>query len=244
MTMPVEKRFCHRSPSRKRRQSGHEVMEFALSALLMIPIFLGMFNTGMNLIRSIEVQSVTRDLDDLYIHGADYSSYSYQQLAQTLATGMNLQFPVFAAGTNVASNTGTSGDGIVWVSQVEYVGATTDPTCTAALPTTCTNANSFVFTQRIVFGNSNLTSQKNSTLGTPTGATLSTSGVVANPATDANAKLPTAGQTYMTNLWQTTANGQSPLIDGQTSYVVESFYQTSNISIGGTVGQVYAIYFF
>lgn len=241
--MQTEKQFP-RSLLRKKRQSGQEVMEFALSALLMIPIFLGMFNTGMNLIRSIEVQSVTRDLDDLYIHGADFSSYSYQQLAQTLATGMNLQFPSFSASSNQATNTGTSGDGIVWVSQVMYVGATTDPTCTAALPTTCANANSFVFTQRIVFGNSNLTTLKTSTLGTPTGATLSSSGVVANPATDATAKLPSAGQTYMTNLWQTTANGQSPLVDGQTAYVVESFFQTNNISISSTGGQVYAIYFF
>jgi hypothetical protein len=232
------------SLTRKQRQSGQEVMEFAIAAMLMIPMFLAMFNTGMNLIRSIEVQSVTRDLDDLYIHGADFSSIGYQQLAQTLATGMNLQFPTFATGTNQATNTGTSGDGIVWVSQVEYVGLTSDPICTAALPTTCNNANSFVFTQRILFGNSNLTSQKNSTLGSPTGATLSSSGIVANPATDPNAKLPGTGQTYMTNLWQTTANGQSPLVDGQTAYVVECFFQTPNISINSTGGQVYAIYFF
>ena len=184
-------------------------MEFALGAMLMIPIFLAMFNTGMNLIRSIEVQSVTRDMDDLYIHGADYSSYGYQQLAQTLATGMNLQFPSF-------SRRDQPGDEHRHLRRRHRMGEPGGvrrphhgPTCTAALPTTCTNANSFVFTQRIVFGNSNLTTQKNSTLGTPTGATLSTSGIVANPATDANAKLPSAGQTYMTNLWQTTANGQS-----------------------------------
>jgi hypothetical protein len=245
--MQAEQNFMKQAFRRKRRQSGHEIMEFALSAILLIPIFLGMFNVGMNLIRSIEVQSVTRDLDDLYIHGADFSSYSYQLLAQTLATGMNLQFPAFTGtptNTNQASNLGTTGDGIVWVSQVEWIGGTTAPNCVAVGASNCTNTNSFVFTQRIVFGNSSLTSQKTSNLGTPTGETLSTSGEVANPVTDATAQLPSAGQTYMQSLWQTSANGQQSLIDGQTIYVVECFFQTPNISISSTGGKVYAIYFF
>jgi hypothetical protein len=244
MTMQTErKQRFPLYPCRKRRQGGQEVLEFALAAMLMIPIFLGMFTIGMSLIRSIELNSVTRDLDDLYIHSADFSTYGYQQLAQTLATGMNLQFPSFAAGTNLASNTGNSGDGIVWVSQVMWVGALADPNCVAIGAANCANSNSFVFTQRIVFGNSNLTTQKTSTLGTPTGATLSTAGIVANPVTDAGAQLSGSAQTYMSNIWQTTANGQSPLVDGQLTYVVECFFQTSNLSIG-TPGQVYAIYFF
>ena len=161
--MQAEQNFMKQAFRRKRRQSGHEIMEFALSAILLIPIFLGMFNVGMNLIRSIEVQSVTRDLDDLYIHGADFSSYSYQLLAQTLATGMNLQFPAFTGtptNTNQASNLGTTGDGIVWVSQVEWIGGTTAPNCVAVGASNCTNTNSFVFTQRIVFGNSSLTTSE------------------------------------------------------------------------------------
>ena len=105
------------------------------------------------------------------------------------------------------------------------------------------SARLWPLTQRIVFGNSNLTTQKTSTLGTPTGATLSTAGIVANPVTDAGAQLSGSAQTYMSNIWQTTANGQSPLVDGQLTYVVECFFQTSNLSIG-TPGQVYAIYFF
>ncbi len=48
----------------------------------------------------------------------------------------------------------------------------------------------------------------------------------------------------MQSLWQTSANGQQPLIDGQTIYVVECFFQTPNISISSTGGKVYAIYYF
>lgn len=243
--MQAEKSPTNQASPRKRRQSGHEIMEFALAAIFLIPFFLGMYNTGMNLIRSIQVNDVARDMDDLYIHGADFSSYSYQLLGQRLATGLNLQFPTFTSGnTNQASNLGTTGDGIVWVTQVEWIGALTDPNCVAVGAANCHNTGKFVFTQRIVFGNTNLTSQKTSSLGNPTGATLSTAGEVANPVTDTTAQLTGAGMTYMDGLWQTTANGQTPLIDGQTVYVVECFFQTPNISISNSGGQVYAIYFF
>ena len=155
-----------------------------------IPLFIGLFVMGMNLIFSIQANTVARDLDNMYIHGTDFSAYGAQQLAQQMATGLGLQFPAFGSGvTNQATNTGTTGNGIVWVTQIMYVGTTSDNLCTSVLPSSCTNANSFVYTQQIIFGNSNLTTQKNTTIGNPTGATLSTAGVVSNPVTDSHAQL-------------------------------------------------------
>jgi Tfp pilus assembly protein PilW len=60
---------------RKRRQRGQELIEFSLTALLLGSMLVGSFVTGMNLIRSIEANQACRDLTDMYIHGADFSTY-------------------------------------------------------------------------------------------------------------------------------------------------------------------------
>lgn len=218
------------------RQKGQEIIEFAFVALLFAPMFLGMFVIGMNLIMSIQANNMVRNLGDLYIHGADFSTYPYQQLAQRMGTGLNLQMPSFSG--NLQSNTGSTGDGIVWITQVMYVGATTDPNCVAAGAGNCTNHDSFVFMQRVVFGNGSLsTSQHGSSMGDPSGATLSSQGSVSNPVTDVKAKLPAAGQSAMVALWQTTANGQAPLADGQVFYAAEGFFQTPSLTLGSNVSQ-------
>ena len=191
------------------RQKGQEIIEFAFVALLFAPMFLGMFVIGMNLIMSIQANNMVRNLGDLYIHGADFSTYPYQQLAQRMGTGLNLQMPSFSG--NLQSNTGSTGDGIVWITQVMYVGATTDPNCVAAGAGNCTNHDSFVFMQRVVFGNGSLSDLPAPAVpwAIPAGATLSSQGSVSNSVTDVNAKLPAAGQSAMVALWQTTANGQA-----------------------------------
>jgi hypothetical protein len=223
------------APTKLRRplQKGQEIIEFAFVALLFAPMFLGMFVIGMNLIMSIQANNMVRNLGDLYIHGADFSTYPYQQLAQRMGTGLNLQMPSFTG--NVQANTGSGGDGMIWITQVMYVGATTDPNCVAAGAGNCTNHDSFVFTQRIEFGNSTLATQHPSSMGEPTGATISSQGSISNPVTDVTAKLPPTGQAAMVALWQTSANGQAPLADGQIFYASEGFFQTPSLSLGNNV---------
>ena len=63
-------------------------------------MFLGMFVIGMNLIMSIQANNMVRNLGDLYIHGADFSTYPYQQLAQRMGTGLNLQMPSFTGNSS------------------------------------------------------------------------------------------------------------------------------------------------
>jgi len=222
-------------PQHRRREKGQEIIEFAFVALLFAPMFLGMFVIGMNLIFSIQANNMVRNLGDLYIHGADFSTYPYQQLAQRMGTGLNLRMPSFSG--NLQTNTGATGDGIIWITQAMYVGATTDPNCVAVGASNCTNHDSFVFMQRVVFGNSNISAQHVSSMGDPSGATLSSQGSVSNPVTDVKAKLPAAGQAAMVALWQTTANGQAPLADGQVFYAAEGFFQTPSLSLGTNVSQ-------
>lgn len=234
------------------RQKGQETLMFGLLVIFVYtPLLLGMYVIGMNLIVNIQVNSLTRDMANMYIHGTDFSAYGAQQLAQQLATGLSLQFPTFGStsgvtNTNQATNTGSSGNGLIWITQVMYVGPTTAPLCTSVGASNCTNHDAFVYTQQIVFGNSSLTSQKDTSVGYPTGATLSNSGIVSNPITDAHAALSATNDAALDTLWQTTSNGQSSLVDGQVIYIVESFFQTPTLSLGTAYTQsgTYARYFF
>src|SRR4051812_2696773 len=76
---------------RRQRQSGQELLEFGLLISLLVPLLLGTFITGLSLVRSIQTNQMDRDMTDMYIHGADYSTYPMQQVAQRLARGLNMQ---------------------------------------------------------------------------------------------------------------------------------------------------------
>ena len=117
---------------RRKTQSGQEIFEFGLALCLLMPTFLGAFIVGMNLIRSIQCNQMCRDLTDMYIHGADFSTYSMQQMAQRLAQGLNLQIGSSFSG-NENSNNSASGNGLVTVTQIMYVGTTAQPNCQAAI---------------------------------------------------------------------------------------------------------------
>jgi len=233
------------SLQRRRRQGGTQILEFALVAMLYAPLLLGTFVTGMNLVRSNQVNQVCRDLADMYIHGADFSTYSMQQLAQRLAFGLNLQIGASFTG-NQSSNTGNGGDGLVTITQTMYVGTTTDPNCVAVGASSCTNHDNFVYTQRIDLGNATMAAQSPPTMGTPaSGMVLSAAGIVQNPVTDVKAQLPAGAQTAMKNLWQVSSGGQTPLVDGQVVYVVEFYVSSASLSMGSFPGKgVYARYFF
>jgi hypothetical protein len=229
---------------RQKTQKGQEIVEFGFVALLFVPLFLGSFVLGMNLIRSNQTNQVCRDLADIYIHGGDFSTYSMQTLAQRLAQGLDLEIGSSFTG-NQNANTSNSGNGLVTVTQIMWVGATTDPNCASVGGSNCTNHDSFVFTQQVQFGNGTLASSSTVTLGTPTGATLTNAGIVQSTLTDSHAKLASGPQAAMQGLWQTTTNGQASLKDGQVIYIVEVYFQSPDLSVGSLAGNgVYARYFF
>jgi hypothetical protein len=229
---------------RKTRQGGQEIIEFALIAILLIPILLGAVVTGIGLVRSIQAQQVCRDLTSIYIHGGEFSTSPMQQLARKLALGLNLQTGSSFSG-NQRDNTGNTGDVLITVSQIEYIGPTTAALCTSVGAGNCTNHDSFVFTERVRFGNASVAGWSGSTLGDPSTTSITADGTISRPVTDAGAKLPGTGQTNMTNLWQRTSNGRSALVDGQVVYVVEMYVQPSGLSLGMySAGGIYARYFF
>jgi len=229
---------------RRKTQGGQEILEFGLAAVLLVPMFIGSFVVGMNLIRSIQTNQVCRDLASMYIHGGDFSTYPMQQEAQRLAQGLNLQIGSSFAG-NEQSNTSNQGNGIVTVTQVMWIGSTTSSNCIAVGASNCTNANSFVFTQQIQFGNSSLANSNTVSMGSPASAIMNTSGIVQNYITDSRAALAGSAQTNMQALWQNNNGTTTSLTDGQVAYVVETYFQSPDLSVGSLSGQgVYARYFF
>lgn len=233
------------SQRRRERQGGQQILEFGLVGVLFIPMLMGSFVTGMQLIRSLQVNQMCRDINSMYIHGSDFSTYNMQVLANRLAQGLNLQIGASFAG-NSRNNTANGGSVLVTVSQIVWVGATTDPQCTSVGASNCVNANSFVFNQRIQFGNGSVSGFPN-TLGTPLAASTSYSanGTLLNPLTDSGSALPSAGQTAMKNMWQTTSNGRTPLVDGQQIYVTEVWVVSPDLSLGSILGGgQYAIFYF
>jgi len=233
---------------RKKTQSGQEIFEFALVAVLFVPMFLGAFVVGMNLIRSIQCNQICRDLDSMYIHGGDFSTYALQQEAQRLAQGLNLQIGSSFTG-NTQANTGNSGNGLVTVSQIMWIGGPTSASCVAVGASNCTNQNSFVYTQQVQFGNGTLSNSNTVTVGTCPSAVLNSSGIVQNYITDSRAALAGSAQTNMQSLWQTssevTGGTATALSDQQVVYVVETYFQSPDLSVGALAGNgVYARYFF
>lgn len=229
---------------RRKTQSGQEIFEFALVAVLLAPMFLGSFIVGMNLIRSIQCNEICRDLDDMYIHGADFSTYPLQQEAQRLAQGLSLQIGASFSG-NEQSNTGNGGNGLVTVTQIMWIGGPTSANCVAVGASNCTNQNSFVFTKQIQFGNGTLSNSSTVSVGQCPSAILTSSGVAQNYVTDSRAALSGSAQTAMQALWQSNSGGTTALSDGQVAYIVETYFQSPDLSIGSLAGNgVYARYFF
>ena len=221
---------------RLHRQRGNEIIEFALYAMFIVPLFLWVFVTGMNLLRMIQTTQICRDIGNLYIHGVDYTTFAAQQTAQRLAQGYGLNVGSgFTGGvTNMYNNDNNGGNGWVVLSEVMYVGAAT---C-ATLPTgtTCTNQNKYVYLQRIDFGNSGVQFNGNtvaSAVGTPT-ATINAYGIVQNYLTDAGAVAPNFGNFL-----------QTQLADGQWIYVAETFFASPDLGISAyPAGGVYSRTFF
>jgi hypothetical protein len=233
---------------RKHTQSGQEILEFALVAMLFVPMFLGVFIVGMNLIRSIQANQVCRDLDSMFIHGGDFSTYSMQQEAQRLAQGLNLQIGSSFPG-NEQANTSNAGNGLVTVTQIMYIGSTTSSSCVAVGASNCTNHDAFVYAQQIQFGSGALANSSTVTVGTCPPAIINTSGVVQSYITDSRAVLTGTAQSNMRSLWQTSSLVSSgtatPLADQQVMYVVETYFQSPDLSVGALAGNgVYARYFF
>jgi len=155
---------------RRKTSRGGAAIEFAFSTLVLVPLWLGTTVIGINLTRGLETVQLARDAGHMYARGVDFSKPGNQTILQTLGSDLGL------------STTAGSGSAVVVLSTVTYVD---QPTCASVgavdshgNPSGCTNYQQWVFTQRLVIGN---TSVHSSNYGSP--LTSGPTGVTVDPST-------------------------------------------------------------
>jgi hypothetical protein len=182
--------------SGKCSRRGNSALEFALVGLILVPLFLGTTNIGLNLGRSVQVQQVARDTGHLYVRQLDFSLAKNQQFLARMGQGLGLQVG--------------SGPGVVILSKIQMIG---DDECLLGSGTTsCANKDRAVFVQRIVVGNSAV---KQSEFGSPNPALVAANGTIASSdyTTD-----PTTIATGFTNALKN-------MVAGEVSYLTEVYFE-------------------
>jgi hypothetical protein len=163
---------------RQRMDRGNTIMEFAVVMVFLIPMFTGAFTIGMTVTKGIQASNVARDALVLMVRaitdpnsGLDLSQAQNQSIIVRAAQGFGMNTP----GTY---NPSTTGNGVVILSKVVFVGNTECslgivPAPGGAPPWNagnCPNFGQYVFAYRIVIGN---TTRWTSVLGNP-GVTVCT----------------------------------------------------------------------
>lgn len=145
--------------SRKSRNRGNAVIEFALVITPLVLMLMGTVVVGLNLGRTVSVSQIARDAGSMYVRGVDFSKDGNKDIIVRLAQGLGM--------------TRTGGQGVVILSKVTWV---SEEQCMELNLNPC-NANQHVITQRIIIGNASL---RASSLGTPSAALLDSLGQVNN----------------------------------------------------------------
>jgi hypothetical protein len=129
------------------------MVEFALCATFLIPLFFGAFVSGISLIRLIQVTQVCRDAGHMYVRNVDFSLPANKDVLVRIARGLNM--------------TRTGGDGVVILSKIRSV---TPADCLLInMPSgTCANSGQPVIVQRQYVGNQSVAE---SAFGTPSPST-------------------------------------------------------------------------
>jgi len=228
-------------------ERGNAILEFALVAsLFLVPMLAGSYTLGMALVKSLQVSQVCRDKNMLVVRGIDMSQSDNQSLIVKTAAGLGMN----TAGTNNPSSTGL---GVLILSTVHRVSGTD---CAAQGYTksgtlsdgsdnypTCPNFLYYVFTQRIVIGNSN---KLTSALGSP-GDTLASNGTLTPSQYVVDTNNRATGFPSNTTLTAPTnpysAGGLVFLPQGATAYVCETAFDVSALDVFSTphLKTIYAI---
>jgi hypothetical protein len=206
-------------------ERGNAMLEFGIVAPFLIIALFGTISLGVMLGRTIQVNSVCRDLAHMYVDGVDFTRAQSQNIVVQLGQGTGM--------------TANGGNGVVIFSRVMTV---YQADCDAAgFSGTCGNLGQCVFTQRVVVGNSAL---RASNFGAPNAGLLDAAGNISNSAYLQNTDSTTRTTGLDTLL---IAAGQPTLIpQGNFVWVTEVFYQAPDLSFLGntTAGGSYARFIF
>ncbi|HEY9141186.1 MAG TPA: TadE family protein [Bryobacteraceae bacterium] len=205
---------------RQKPRRGGAYIEFALSLLVLVPLMLGVIGLGLNMLLQMQTVQLARDSGHMFARNINFTLLGNQQLLSAIAGPLGM-----TAGSGVSGLTGsTAGNSVVILSEVRYVDVSA---CSQAgkvdshgNPSGCTNYENWVFSQRLVIGNSGL---RTSNLGTPPSSIISSTDgtiTITNQVTQAGdvANVPTGTNGF--NPWNSTTGDGLP--SGQWIYVAEA----------------------
>jgi Flp pilus assembly protein TadG len=209
---------------RRRNSRGVAIIEFAFAMLLLVPMTLGTIAIGLNVVQYQQTVQLARDAGYMYARQLDFTQTANQTLIAGLGGGVGL------------STTPDSSNAVLILSTVNYVDSAICQSdnkwnTTTNQPNGCTNYQQWVFSQRIVIGNSNIWS---SNFGSPvtTGSnpvTIASNGKISLDAQVTNsgdvAICTTTGGVHTfagINPYASTNGNASGLPSGQMVYVAEA----------------------
>jgi hypothetical protein len=207
---------------RKRRTRGVSSVEFAFSMIVLVPLLLGTGVIGINMLKTLETIQLARDIGHMYARGLDFGQPGNKTIMTTLGSTLGL------------TSSASTSNAVVILSNLLYIDK---PACAAVglvdgsgNPSGCTNYQKWVFTQRVIVGNSALrTSSLGSPLvGGPTGVTLdATTGKIT--ANDYTSKSGARATFSSINPYAVVGGVASGLPSGQTIYVSEASAKGMNM---------------
>ena len=213
--------MSRRGKLRRGNERGAAIVEFTFISLSLIPLLLGGWAVGMNLAYTLQNAQLARDAGHLFARGMDFSEPGNQTILYNIGSWLGL------------SSSGSSGAEVI-LSSLTYVDqaacASAGAVDSYGNPSGCTNYQQWVFTQRLVIGNSGLS---NSVLGAPT--TSPPNGVTIDPDTG---KISLADYVLQSgavatfsaiNPYANVAGVISGLPSGQYLYIAESYAQSFTI---------------
>lgn len=205
---------------RRKRALGVAIIEFSFALVVLLPLILGTFAVGLNLIRSLATVQLARDAGHMYARGTDFSQPGNQTILATVGSNVGL------------STTAGSGTAVVILSTVTYVDkalcASAGKVDSSGNPSGCTNYQQWVFTQRITIGKSSI---RSSIFGSPTGTVVvnSTTGKISlsDQATNTG---DVASFAVGINPYASVNGNVSGLPSGQVIYIAEAASSGFNLT--------------
>ncbi len=194
-------------PARRRLRSGVAYIELAFLLIVLVPLMLGVISCGLNMHLQLQTVQLARDAGHMFARYIDFTLLGNQQVLAAVA------------GTLGLSTTPGQGKAVVILSNVRYVDVSA---CQQAgkvnaqgQPQGCTNYGEWVFSKRLVVGNSAI---RTSNLGTPAASIVGSDGGISilDQVTNSTAVAAITG----INPWNST-NGTG-LPSGQMVYVAEA----------------------
>lgn len=141
---------------KRTKLQGVAIVEFSFVMLVLIPLLLGTIGFGLRLIQNLRTVQLSRDAGRMYARGLNFSQPGNKTILADL-------------GSEIGLRTDGTGNAVLILSTVTYVdkglcqsaGKSLDP---GGNPIDCNNWKTWVFTERVVVGNSAI---RTSNLGSP-----------------------------------------------------------------------------